>query len=296
MNDLRTLRATLTPDEPSQDVVDRSRHRLQNRMLSGPKPRKRVGLLTVGAGLTAAAIAAAVVVVASPGAPGPQGVVPAVTAGNVLLAAATAAERAPAGSGAYWYVKVTVASLPTHSQDVYEYWTSADGRTLWFRGAKSGGRVEQLTLARTGFSLGVVTVTLDQLQGLPTDPAALRAWLVTAVEKSGTRTSAGPPTASDRELFVLQTLISLVSTTPAPPQIRAAAFRAIAAYPGVRELGAVPGGQGLMLPEGVRLVVDPATGRVNKTSMYMSVDGGAHYTDDPDGAAISADWTDVLPE
>ena len=35
MNDLQTLRAALTPDEPDQDVVDRSRHRLQNRIHGG---------------------------------------------------------------------------------------------------------------------------------------------------------------------------------------------------------------------------------------------------------------------
>jgi len=41
MNDLETLRAALIPGEPAQDVVDRSRHRLQNRMLAAPRRRVR---------------------------------------------------------------------------------------------------------------------------------------------------------------------------------------------------------------------------------------------------------------
>jgi hypothetical protein len=84
-----------------------------------------------------------------------------------------------------------------------------------------------------------------------------------------------------------------VSTLPAPPAVRAAAFRAIATYPGVRVLGAVPGGQGLLLPGEVRLVVDPATGRVNGTSRYVA--GGQYTVAAPDTAKIVAEWTDVLP-
>ncbi|MER6790344.1 hypothetical protein ABT262_00270, partial [Amycolatopsis mediterranei] len=69
MNDLQTLRAALVPGDPAQDVVDRSRHRLQNRMLTGP--RRRVRPLALGAGLVTTAAAAAVVVATLPGAPAP---------------------------------------------------------------------------------------------------------------------------------------------------------------------------------------------------------------------------------
>jgi hypothetical protein len=289
MNDLQTLRAALIPDEPAQDVVDRSRHRLQNRMLGAP--RRRVRPLAIGAGLVAVAAAAAVVV-ALPGtpaeAPPPQAVAPVVTGAQVLLAAATVAEHAPAGTGEYWYIK-TVSS-----KQVYEYWYAADGHR-WFRGAKSGGRVVPLGLG-VPLRLAATEVTFEQLRTLPTDPAALRNWLVTAIAHSNARTSAGPLTASDRERELLLSLVSLVSTLPAPPAVRAAAFRAIAAYPGVQDLGAVPGGRGFLLPGEYRLVVDPSTGRINRTSMYVTADGAIYQVPGPQGAEVSAEWTDALPK
>ncbi|NBH05918.1 hypothetical protein GTY80_22020, partial [Amycolatopsis sp. SID8362] len=64
MNDLETLRTALLPGEPPQDVVDRSRHQLQNHVLAGR--RRRVRPLAIGAGLVAAAAAAAIVVATLP--------------------------------------------------------------------------------------------------------------------------------------------------------------------------------------------------------------------------------------
>jgi hypothetical protein len=294
MNDLQTLRAALTTDEPAQDVVDRSRHRLQNHMLGGRR-RRRVGPLAIGAGVLAAAVAAGVVVATLPDtpapAPVPQAAAPVVVTGQeVLLAAATVAAQAPAGTGTYWHVKID------ESQD-YEYWTKADGH-VWFRGAKSGGRVVPLTLP-TPFRLGGAEVTMDQIQKLPAEPAALRDWIANAVAHSDIRTSAGPLTASQRQQAVLEGLVSLVSTLPAPPAVRAASFRAIAAYPGVRAVGAVPGGQGLQVPGpggSALLVVDPATGRVNQTSMYVTADGAVAQAAEGTTMAISAEWTDNLPK
>ncbi|KDN16847.1 CU044_5270 family protein [Amycolatopsis rifamycinica] len=291
MNDLQTLRAALSPHEVPQDVVDRSRHRLQNHMLTGP--RRRVRPLALGAGFVAAAAAAAVVVATLPGAPAPapqpqpQAEAPVVTGTQVLLAAATVAERSPAGTGKYWHVKTA------DTKGGYEHWFSADGH-LWFRGAKSGGRV--MPLGVHPLQLAATDVTFEQLRTLPTDPAALRDWLVNAIAHSGARTSAGPFTAADRERELLLSLVSLVSTLPAPPPVRAAAFRSIAAYPGVQDLGPVPGGRGFRLPGDYRLVVDPATGRINRTSMYVSTDGGIYVVADPQGAQVSSGWTDSLPE
>jgi hypothetical protein len=294
MNDLQTLRAALTPDEPAQDVVDRSRHRLQNHMLGGRRHR-RVVPLAIGAGVLAAAVAAGVVVATLPDtpapAPAPQAAAPVVVTGQeVLLAAATVAAQAPAGTGTYWHVKID------ESQD-YEYWTKADGH-VWFRGAKSGGQVVPLKMP-TPFRLGGAEVTMDRIQKLPAEPAALRDWIANAVAHSDIRTSAGPLTADQRQQAVLEGLISLVSTLPAPPAVRAASFRAIAAYPGVRAVGAVPGGQGLRVPGpggSALLVVDPATGRVNQTSMYVTADGAVAQAAEGTTMAISAEWTDNLPK
>jgi len=290
MNDLQTLRAALSPADVPQDVADRSRHRLRNRMLAGP--RRRVRPFALGAGLVAVAAAAAVVVATLPGTPAqapppPQAVAPVVTGTQVLLAAATVAERTPAGTGKYWHIRTALDNL------VYDNWFTADGH-MWFRGAKSGGKV--ISLGQNPLQLAATDVTFEQLRTLPTDPAALRDWLVNAIAHSGARTSAGPFTAKDRERELLLSMVSLVSTLPASPAVRATALRAIAAYPGVKDLGPVPGGHGFLLPEEYRLVVDPATGRINRTSMFVSADGAIYQVADPKGAQVSSEWTDSLPK
>ncbi|MBB5851063.1 CU044_5270 family protein [Amycolatopsis umgeniensis] len=292
MNDLQTLRAALASDEPSQDVVDRSRQRLQNRMRGGRASQRRTGWLIAGAGLTAAAAAVAIAVMPAAPVDGPP--VRTVSGQEILLAAATAAERSPEGSGTYWHVNVTEVDGAAASSG-YEYWIKPDGR-LWMRGAKTGGKVTPLKgTSATPFSLVAADLTLEQLRALPTDPDALKAWIAEALERSDARTSAGTLTASDREQAGFQSLISLVSTLPATPEVRATAFRLIADYPGVQNLGTVPGGHGLLLPEGERLVVDPATGRVNGTSIFVTMDGAMYHVTNPAGAKISAEWTDTLP-
>jgi hypothetical protein len=172
---------------------------------------------------------------------------------------------------------------------------------VWFRGKKTHGEIRQDPVATPKpFSLIGVDLTLDQLRALPTDPDALKAWIAKALEHTTARTSAGPFNEEDRKRATFDSLISLVSTLPAPPAVRAAAFRAIAAYPGVQNLGSVPGGQGLLLPQwstglgGVRFVVDPSTGRVNGTSVFVTMDGGEYHIVDPAGANITARWTDTL--
>ncbi|AIG79134.1 Hypothetical protein AJAP_31560 [Amycolatopsis japonica] len=293
MNDLQTLRAALAVEEPHQDVVDRSRHRLQNRIRGGRVSRRRTGRLIAGAGLTVAAAAVAIAVMPAAPVDGPAAV-RTISGQEVLLVAATAAERSPEGSGTYWHVKVTVAHGVAASSE-YEYWIKPDGQS-WMRGAKTGGKVTPLKAhSANPFSLVAVDLTLEQLRTLPTAPDALKAWIAEALERSDARTSAGEFTASDREQAGFQSLISLVSTLPATPEVRATAFRAIAGYPGVENLGTVPGGLGLSLPNGERLVVDPATGRVNRTSVFVTMDGAVAKVADPAGATINAEWTDTLP-
>lgn len=307
MNDLQTLHAALAKDDPAQDVVDRSRHRLQNRINGGPASGKRARWLVVGTGLTVAAAAAAVAVSVVPGAPADsppkqastgtkQGstTTKTVTGQDILLAAATAAEQTPDGTGTYWHVTVTEEGTG-QSASGWESWTTATGET-WIRSAKSHGQVTRIAADPNPFSLFGADLTLDALRDLPTEPAALQAWLTDAIKNGDGRSSAGPfrdnPDLLKRATF--DSLLSLVSTVPAPPAVRAAAFRAIAAYPEVKNLGAVPGGQGLLLPGDERLVVDPATGRVNKTSTYV-IDGGEYSIPEPGSASITAEWTDTLP-
>jgi len=290
MDDL--LRTALDVTDPADEVVARSRHRLQNHM-RGHVPGKRIAWISAGIAVTAAA---AVAIAVLPGAPPPPAPAPhaapapePATGQEILLAAATGAAQADDGSGAYWHVTI---ELP---YDTYEHWTTADGRT-WFKGRKSNGEAWKLArIEGPAFSLFAVSVTLDQLRALPTDPVALKAWIAEALLHSDARSSKGPFDAEDREMATFYSLISLVSTVPAPPEVRAAAFRALAAYPDVESLGEVPGGQGLLLPGDARLVVDPATGRVNGTSTYVTADGGIYSVSEEEGARISAVWTDTPP-
>jgi hypothetical protein len=282
--------------DPADEVADRSRHRLQNHIRGGAAaPRRRIAWLSAGVAVTAAAAVAIAVLPGAPDpapntAPGPTSEAPRPATGQeILLAAATVAARAEDGSGAYWHVTIDVPD------DTYEYWTKPNGQ-WWFKGRKTNGAAWELSGPREhAFSLFAVEVTLEQLRALPTDPAALQAWIAEALEHSDARSSKGPFDAEDREMATFYSLISLVSTVPAPPDVRAAAFRALAAYPDVESIGEVPGGQGLVLPNGQRLVVDPATGRVNGTSMYVTADGAIYSLPDPEGARISAEWTDTPP-
>ncbi|HEY0807062.1 MAG TPA: hypothetical protein VGD84_18475 [Pseudonocardiaceae bacterium] len=108
--------------------------------------------------------------------------------------------------------------------------------------------------------------------------------------------------ATMQQQLVLDGLISLVSQLPGPPPVRAAAFQAIAAYPNVRSLGPVKGGQGLRISfdagRSASLVVDPATSQIHETGFFVTADG-AEYSAAGNGTdlglTLDAKWTDVLP-
>ncbi len=297
MNDLEMIRTLLAKPGPSRDVVDRGRRQLQEAM-RGPVRRRRIGWLATGLGLTGAAAAAAVVVTSGATAPTPTtNSPPAAQSGQqILLAAARTAERTPEGSGTYWYVKTLLADGEGKS-DRWETWTRRDGQT-WFRGAKTHGRVvKQLRLSQPGrFRLVVAELSFGQLQTLPTDPAALKAWIVKAIEhgKGSERVS-----KSHVREAIFDALTSLVSQLPAPPKVRAAAFRAMASLPSVRSLGAVRGGQGLLISlagnQQARLVVEPATSRVHDTNFFVTSDGAEVWLRTPGSATVIAEWTNRLP-
>lgn len=305
-SDVRADLARLLPAPAERDLPS-DRHRLIQEFVmtqihtdlppAEPAPRRvpRRRLILASA-LTAAAAAAAAVVVIGAGGPGGAGGGSApVTAGaagqQILLAAATSAERMPATSGTYWHLR-------TESTDTdWETWTRRDGRT-WVRGAKTNNKMMALPGAAP-FRLGGPEVTFDQLQTLPTEPAALKEWIADSVRNSDVRTSAGKPDAATREQMVFDGLLSLVAQLPAPPKVRAAAFQAIAAYPEVKSTGATEGGQGLLIRLGgesaARLVVDPDTARIRKTNFFVTADGARVSTGGDAMFALTAEWTDQLP-
>jgi hypothetical protein len=76
-------------------------------------------------------------------------------------------------------------------------------------------------------------LTFAQLQRLPDDPEALRDWVVDAVEDDL------DPSVSAEVLDdnVAEVLANLLVDVPAPPDVRAAAYRALADMPNVRSIG-----------------------------------------------------------
>lgn len=272
--------------------------------LEGPRRASKRRPLVLVSALTATVAAAglaAAVVIGTGGTERPRATSSATPAGaslsgrQVLLAAATTAARLPEGSGKYWYVK-TVYVERSGKPFQTENWTQRDGQT-WFRGEKSKGTVVKLG-GRYPFRLGGPEVSFDQLQKLPTEPEALQAWIANALDHSDVRTSAGKPDAAMKKLFVFDGLVSLVSQLPAPPKVRAAAFRAIASYPDVKSLGAFNGGQGLQIPVPSggprRLVVDPATALIHDTDFFVTADGAEVLVDGT--ATVAAGWTNQLPK
>lgn len=214
--------------------------------------RRRTRWVVGGTALTAAAavVAAVVAAMAWPATTGPgrhagtQAVaITRLSGRQILLAAATKAAAAPAQTGAYWYVKQVVPNPDApagkstvrnwYSRAGTEYDLSPDGTEIYNSGS-------------TGFSVGGRLLTYGQIRRLPTGPAALKAWLAWALTHPSCRACSGgaprarpaggtPPSATPAGEAVA--LSELLYQVPAPPALRAAAFRALAAMPDVTRLG-----------------------------------------------------------
>jgi hypothetical protein len=290
----------------------------------GPRrlPKRLADLTAPLAAVAAVAVVAVAVgtgVLGDAGTPvasgGNRSTAPAPASGQqILLAAATTAEKTFDGTGAYWYVKVVETGSRDGKSWQEETWTGRDGRT-WSRSTWQNPAAESATPSEfpdpglngkavevrppNPLSLGGAKVTIEQLQALPTAPAALQARIAELVRNSDIRTSTGKLTDAQREQFVFEGLVSLVSQLPAPPKVRAAALRAIATYPNVTSLGAVDGGQGLLISfypgePPARLVIDPTSGQLRRTNVLVNTFGGT-LTSDGGIFAVTAEWTDTLP-
>ncbi|HEU4423473.1 MAG TPA: CU044_5270 family protein [Pilimelia sp.] len=329
--------ARLLPQPAERDLPSDRHSQLQELVMNhiqqelqpatgGPRrsPRRLAHLTSALAAGVAVAVAAAAVgagVLGGAGTPVTSGdgaatkPAPALASGRqILLAAATTAEQLPQGTGTYWYAKV-VSTGPREGefwQD--ETWTAWDGRT-WYRYVQQDppnespdpspipdGEPQGVVLEMpepNQFSLGGAKVTMGQLQALPTEAVALKAWITNLIRTSDIRTSAGKLTPAQQQWCVFEGLVSLVSLLPAPPKVRGAALRAIASYPHVTNLGPVDGGLGLLIPfhpgeTPARLVIDPETGQLRRTSVLIPMFGGI-ITSGGGSFAITAEWTNTLP-
>lgn len=133
------------------------------------------------------------------------------------------------------------------------------------------------------------------------EPAALKASIDQIISNGDVRSSGGDLTATQqKQQAVLESLISLVSQLPAPQKVRAAAFRAIAAYPNVTSLGHVDGGLGLRITfaelPAARIVIDPASAQVRRTDFIVSPDGSLQFAAGRGDFTLTSEWTDTLPK
>ncbi|MEV6038986.1 CU044_5270 family protein [Nonomuraea sp. NPDC052116] len=294
MNDLEEVASLLAKPEPSEEVAARSRSRLQHRTLGHRTlGRGRVRWFVPGVALVAAGAAAAVVIatgaVTNGGAPAQVIAAAPVSGKEVLLMAAVSAERMPQSSGTYWHVTATWSQSDIPPM---ESWTSRDGKR-WTRNGP-GDPPGDVVPTPVSLALKGADVSFADLEKLPTDPEALKAWIV---QRKG---NPNDMSASEIQGDPTLTLLALITELPAPAEVRSAAFRALAATPGVENTGAVEGGQALRMPdpdgEGkpIELVVDPESARVVRANLLLAGDGGVAMTDGY--ITVTTDWTDELPE
>lgn len=315
MDELDLLRDALADPEPSTEAVVRGRRQLQRVIHRGTGSGGRQRRWWLAGGLTAATAAAvtATVVLTRPAAPvNPPRPGSAAAADHptsaaqsvqqILFTAATSAQRAPAGSGTYWHVRTRARWNGTGLTDA-ETWVTRDGQS-WIRNQKTGATPVELPPPSAGsnwlgpFFLGGQKLTFNQIENLPTDPAALTSWITTNAAQHGGKSGGPAPDAARQREDVFESLDSLLSQLPSTPAVRAAAFRALAALPGVTALGPRDGGQAIQFTtvggEQATLVVDPATGAIRATNFVVTNDGALFWQPTVD-ATVICEWTDVLP-
>ena len=267
----------------------------------GPRTRRRrAGWLAGAIALAAAAVAVAVAVggTVTGHAPGRAATrrlasAPArpTDAQQILLAAAVTVSRQHPGR--YWHFEerdsvATQVPPPREAKwTTYQDWIMRTNQTVWAWQPPCGTIPAGVIRNGPGISppdgIGNVSLTWPVMSDLPSRPAALYAWLayhdhfmVAGPPTPGPVTSPNPPryhyvpmsTAAVREQ-VAATLISLEWELPAPQALRAAAFRALATFPGLTGLGRVEGGQELLIAfpgqpryEWIRVIIDPATAQL----------------------------------
>ncbi|RSN02051.1 hypothetical protein DMB42_38580 [Nonomuraea sp. WAC 01424] len=287
MNDLEEIATLLSEPEPSAGAVARGRARLQQRARAG-RAGRRLGWFVPGVALAAAGAVAAVVF--ATGAP-TNGGAPA-TGKEVLLMAAVTAERTPEGSGTYWHVTRQWLGADHPSM---ESWTRRDGRR-WTRDLPGDPADVVIPASGQTLSLKGAEVSFEELEGLPTDPEELKAWIVARKGEEADMSASeirGDPTL---------TLLALITDLPTPAEVRSAAFRALAATPGVENMGPVEGGQRVRFPDpdsdpdsdqDIELVIDPDKARVVRANLILVDDGGMAFS--AEFISVTTEWTDQLP-
>lgn len=268
------------------------------------RPGVRLGWLTGGVAVTAMlAVAAAFAMLPGATTTGQTGQVTgaksydSLSAQQILLAAAEVAQNKSATSGKYWHTKVqsVVTGRPgtvTQTENE-EVWATRTGEEYLYSPDANG---VVLVTPYGGMRIGNA-LTLEDIEKLPTDPAALTAWAKDSVEHPAEpnyplgkdEVVLPPPPASAKRGLVPGLLVDLLYEVPAPPAVRAAAFRALAALPNVTKIGAQDGGEALRIPAGdqsdLTVIIDPET----STLIGRNFGNGT-------SRVLDAEWTDTMPK
>ncbi|WP_433560097.1 CU044_5270 family protein [Pseudonocardia xinjiangensis] len=186
---------------------------------------------------------------------------------------------AQAPDGTSWWISESLGAKPLTPEDTAAWKRDGEpGRWEVPAGAHGKGSLEITASPRppignpigTGaqsFALGDRNVTQEEIDALPTEPAALRS---TLLERFHTGGGGDLPAGQDQWLFAVGS--NIVTDMPVSPGVRAAAFRMLADLSGVRDLGTVQdadgrAGQAVAIteksPNGTfetRLIIDPASG------------------------------------
>ncbi len=256
-----------------------------------PRPSRRWRFMAAAAAAVAAVTAVAVTLAVTipsghPGGPPAQHLAAGQPTGRQILLAA-AASVAHQNPGRYWHFWISeTANIPGSVNSAVDQWTEHDGNWWTSPPCRQGltGKVVMHKAGGMSFGIGkhpttqaIPTWTYDLVRRWPTTVAALKAQIGGyAINKT----------------YVLEALVALELLVPSPPALRAAAYQAIATFPGVRNLGTVKGGQALFVParDGgpLHLVIDPATGLIHRETWPEATGTGTQ-------TVLAAQWTNQLP-
>jgi hypothetical protein len=347
MDDLDLIRETLSAPPPSARATIQARARLTAAMRERQPARVSRRWLLGGAGALAGAAVLAPVVSLIENRSDRPAQVPEASARDVLLAAATRA-ASDVTTGRYWNVQsvyvfgpFTVGNAPDQysivGRAVDERWIARDpGDASWFgsrdlgyrprgdadrqawrkagspaqwdvgsgtqsiRHSTAPGRGELTRLDAATFLEDLGGFNRSQLEGLPTDPGALRDLFVARL---------GPvPSNYGVDSMLVGAMVQLLADVPAPPAVRAAAFRVLAGINGMRSTGQVTDeegrtGTGIELAQTFpdvsdsrQLIVDPATYLI-LASNYLATAGGdgTRPVKEQRRVIVRARWTDEPP-
>ncbi|GAT70418.1 hypothetical protein PS9374_06100 [Planomonospora sphaerica] len=176
---------------------------------------------------------------------------------------------------------------------------SSRGRLL--STAAEEGRLTAAT-GRVPFSMAGRAMTFEQIQGLPTDAAALKEWVSGAVREGRAAGASGADPLDSFDGVVADALSGLLWSKPSPPAVRAAAYRALAELPNVRYLGEATDERGrrgaafsfdLRAAPAVRrtLIIDPGDSQVLSATVAGPPGSGGDQVE----LVLEAGWTDDEP-